>query len=117
MSTNSISCFVFLIRMVVVASPQPEPIDDAAGMRSVPQDRGGPCVVQARSRYDVRHRIPLTLFHSTPVALAANNIEQHTQMNRTQQGGKWSASTRARSRDVHLTGNSSNPIPGYRSSL
>jgi len=51
----------------------------------------------------VRHRIPLTLFHSTPAALAANRIEQHTQMNRTQQGGKWSASTRARSRDVHLT--------------
>ena len=59
--------------------------------------------MQVRSRYDVRHRIPLALFHSMPAALAANRIEQHTQMNRTQQGDKWSASTRAHSRDGYLT--------------
>ena len=39
---------------VVVSSPQPEPIDDTAGVRAAPPGRGVPCAVQVRSRYGAR---------------------------------------------------------------
>ena len=39
---------------VVVSSPQPEPIDDIAGMRPAPPGREAPCDVQLRYRYGAR---------------------------------------------------------------
>ena len=39
---------------VVVSSPQPEPIDDIAGMRPAPPGREAPCDVQVRYRYGAR---------------------------------------------------------------
>ena len=44
---------------VVVRSPLPEPIDDAAGMRAAPQSRGGSRAVQVVSRHGAIDLMPL----------------------------------------------------------
>ena len=57
MSTNSKLTIVplkLLNQDVNESSPQPEPIDDTAGVRAAPPGREAPCAVQVRSRYGAR---------------------------------------------------------------
>ena len=47
MSCNSMFARIFWNQDVAVSSPQPQPIDDIAGMRAVLWDNSAPCIVQA----------------------------------------------------------------------
>ena len=61
MSCNSNSARVFLNQDVAVSSPQPQPIDDIAGMRAVPWGGSPPRAVQVASRHGAidRYLMPL----------------------------------------------------------
>ena len=59
MSSNSNFARVFLNQDVKVSSPQPQPIDDIAGMRAAPWDDSPPRAVQVVSRHRAIDLMPL----------------------------------------------------------
>jgi hypothetical protein len=59
MSCNSNFARVFLNQDVEVSSPQPQPIDDIAGMRTAPWDDSPPRAVQAVPRHRAIDLMPL----------------------------------------------------------
>ena len=59
MSCNSNFARVFLNQDVEVSSPQPQPIDDIAGMRAAPWDDSPPRAVQVVSRHRAIDLMPL----------------------------------------------------------
>ena len=59
MSCNSNFARVFLNQDVEVSSPQPQPIDDVAGVRAAPWDDSAPRAVQVISRHRAIDLIPL----------------------------------------------------------
>ena len=59
MSSNSNFALVFLNQDVEVRSPQPQPIDDIAGVRAAPWVDSAPRAVQVISRHRAIDLIPL----------------------------------------------------------
>ena len=97
MSSNSNFARVFLNQDVEVSSPQPQPIDDIAGMRAAPWDDSPPRAVQVVSRHRAIDLVPL---------LCRNRQERRcnppfsTRMSRLKScaaSGKWSAASEAHS--------------------
>ena len=59
MGSNGNLARVFANQDVDVSSPQPQPIDDIAGMRAAPWDESPPCDVQVVSRHRAIDPMPL----------------------------------------------------------
>ena len=100
MSSNSNFARVFLNQDVEVSSPQPQPIDDIAGMRATPWDDSPPRAVQVVSRHRAIDLMPLLCRNRQERRCNPPFSDQNAQRYR-QRGGVRFTPKRWYQQDVH----------------
>ena len=86
MSCNNNFARVFLNQDVAVSSPEPQPIDDMAGMRAVPWDDSPPRAVQVVFRHGAIDLMPLLCRNRQERRCNPPFSDQDAQSNRQQRG-------------------------------